>query len=129
MVKRPAAVLAFVLLCLLQPCRSHCASLPSLLAAASPEDSQFTMEGKITDKSAGKLTLNSGDNMLMYVFYDDKTEIKKKDGSAGTVQDLHIGLTISVAGNLADSGEITAKKIEIRGDGSENKSAGGIPLR
>ena len=73
----------------------------------------FTLEGKITEKSAGKLTVSSGENMIFHVLYNDKTEIKKKDGSPGSAQDLHIGLRISVAGDLAESGEITAKKIEI----------------
>ena len=87
----------------------------------------FTLEGKITEKSAGKLTVSSGENMIFHVLYNDKTEIKKKDGSPGTAQDLHIGVRISVAGDLAESGEITAKKIEIEGEGSENKSTGQNP--
>jgi len=76
------------------------------------------LEGKITEKTAGKLTVSTGENMIFHVLYNDKTEIKKKDGSPGTAQDLHTGLRISVAGDLAESGEITAKKIEIEGEGS-----------
>jgi hypothetical protein len=87
----------------------------------------FTLEGKITEKAAGKLTVSGGENIIFHVLYNDKTEIRKKDGSPGTAQDLHIGLRISVAGNLAESGEITARKIDIEGEGSENKSAGAIP--
>jgi hypothetical protein len=79
------------------------------------------MEGKITDKSAGKLTINSGDNIIFHVLYNESTEIKKKDGTPGTPQDLQIGVKISVAGSLAESGEITAKKIEIEAGGSEKQ--------
>ena len=93
---------------------------PSRLLAAQPQDN-FTLEGKISEKSAGKLTVTSGENMLFHVLYNDKTEIRKKDGSPGTAQDLHIGVTISVAGDLADSGEITARTIDIQGEGSEKQ--------
>ena len=97
-------------------------SLPGWGAPPPPaQDSDFTMEGKITDKGAGKLTINSGDNIIFHVLYNDKTEIKKKDGSVGTAEDLHIGLTISVAGNLAENGEITAKTISIEAQASENQ--------
>jgi hypothetical protein len=81
----------------------------------------FTMEGKITEMTAGKLTISSGENMIFHVLYNDKTEIKKKDGSPGAAQDLHPGLSISVEGDLAESGEITAKKITIEGEGSEKQ--------
>jgi hypothetical protein len=67
--------------------------------------------------------------MIFHVLYNDKTEIRKKDGSPGAAADLHIGLRISVAGDLAESGEITAKKIDIEPETPENKSAGEIPGR
>jgi len=81
----------------------------------------FTLEGKITEKTAGKLTVSSGENIIFHVLYNDKTEIRKKDGNPGAAQDLHTGLRISVAGDLAESGEITAKRIEIEGEGSEKQ--------
>ena len=59
--------------------------------------------------------------MIFHVLYNDKTEIKKKDGSPGTGQDLRTGVKISVAGDLAESGEITAKKIEIEGESSDKQ--------
>ena len=89
----------------------------------SAQSSDFTMEGKITDRSPGRLTINSGDNIIFHVLYNEKTEVAKRDGSAGTVQDLHIGVTIEVAGDLAESGEITARKITIEAEGPEKKSA------
>jgi hypothetical protein len=97
-------------------------SSPHATPTALPQDeSNFTLEGKITEKSAGKLTVSSGENMIFHVLYNDKTEIKKKDGSTGTGQDLRIGVKISVAGDLAESGEITAKKIEIEGESSDKQ--------
>ncbi|HTS70505.1 MAG TPA: DUF5666 domain-containing protein [Terriglobia bacterium] len=100
---------------------------PGAVAAASPQDMNFTLEGKITDKSEGKLTVSSSENIIFHVLFNDKTEIKKKDGSPGTAQDLHVGLKISVAGDLAESGEITAKKIDIEPEGSDNRSAPQVP--
>ena len=127
MVMRRVAVLAGFLLCTLQFSRTTFAAPPSAVPTASAQEMNFTLEGKITEKTAGKLTVSSGENMIFHVLYNDKTEIRKKDGSLGTAQDLRTGLRISVAGDLAESGEITAKKIAIEGEGSENKSAGEIP--
>jgi hypothetical protein len=81
----------------------------------------FTLEGKITEMTEGKLTVSGGQNMIFQVLYNDKTEIKKKDGTPGTAQDLHTGLRIAVEGDLADSGEITAMKIEIEAEGSQKQ--------
>jgi hypothetical protein len=117
MVTRRVAVLAGFLLCTLQLSATTLSSPPSAVPTPSAQD-YFTLEGKITEKTAGKLTVSTGENMIFHVLYNDKTEIKKKDGSPGTAQDLHTGLRISVAGDLAESGEITAKKIEIEGEGS-----------
>ena len=78
-----------------------------------PQESNFTLEGKITEKSAGKLTLSTTDNIIFHVRYDDKTEIKRADGSAGAGADLKVGQTVSVVGELAETWEIIAKKIEI----------------
>ena len=60
---------------------------------SAQDENNFTLEGKITEKTAGKLTVSTGENMIFHVLYNDKTEIKKKDGSPGTAQDLHTGLT------------------------------------
>ena len=111
MITRRAAVFAGLLLCTWP-------FSPSTFALSPGQESNFTLEGTITEKSPGKLTVSSGENIIFHVLYTDKTEIKKKDGSAGTAQDLHTGLKISVAGDLAESGEITASKIAIEGEGS-----------
>jgi hypothetical protein len=118
---RCLAVLAGFLLCALQLSATTLSSAPSAVPTPSVQDMNFTLEGKITEKTAGKLTVSSGENMIFHVLYNDKTEIRKKDGSLGTAQDLHTGLRISVAGDLAESGEITAQKIAIEGEGSEKQ--------
>ena len=122
MVTRRIAVLASFLFFTLQFSGTILSSPPSLTPTPSAQDDMnFTLAGKITDKSPGKLTISTGENMIFHVLYNDKTEIKKKDGSPGTGQDLHIGLTISVAGDLAENGEITAKKIAIEPGGLEKQ--------
>ena len=121
MVKSRVAVLAGFLLCAWQFSGTIFASPRSTVPTAAAQEMNFTLQGKITNKSEGKLTVSSGENMIFHVIYNDKTEIKKKDGSPGTPQDLHIGLTISVAGNLEESGIITAKTIEIKDPGSEKQ--------
>jgi hypothetical protein len=119
MVTRRVALFAGFLLCTLPfSSRMTLSSTPSAAPASFGQDMNFTLQGKITEKTANKLTVSGDSNIIFHVLFNDKTVIKKKDGSAGTAQDLHIGLTISVAGDLAESGEITAAKIEIEGDGS-----------
>jgi len=112
--RRAAIVIASLFAGLLLVHSAFTFSPPTL----SAQDMNFTLEGKITAKSEGKLTISSGENMIFHVLYNDKTEIKKKDGTPGTAQDLHTGLSVAVAGDLAESGEITAKTIEIEGEGS-----------
>jgi uncharacterized protein DUF5666 len=78
------------------------------------QESSFTLEGKISEKAGDRLTISTTDNIIFHVRYDDKTEIKRADGSAGTTTDLKVGQTVAVAGELTESGEIIAKKIEIK---------------
>jgi hypothetical protein len=96
----------------------------SSVAFSSAQDMNFTLEGKITSNAANKLTVSTEENMVFHVLYNEKTEIKKKDGSPGTAKDLQVGIRVAVAGDLAESGEITAKRIEIQTERSEKKSAG-----
>jgi hypothetical protein len=109
---RRVAALSYCLLFILQLSRILLAFPPSPVASG-PDEMNFTLEGKITEKTPGKLTVSSGENVIFHVLYNEQTEIRKKDGSVGNGEDLHTGLMISVAGDLAESGEITAKKIEI----------------
>lgn len=117
MVRNRVAILASLLFAVSQPFQIPLLHTAGPATAVWADEMNFTVEGKITEKTAGKLTVSSGENMIFHVLYNDKTEIKKKDGSSGTEGDLHTGLTISVAGDLAESGEITAKRIEIEAEG------------
>ena len=74
----------------------------------------FTVEGKINTLDQNKLTLNSEENMIFHVRYDDKTEFKSDDGSPASSKDLRVGLKVRVEGDLTESGEIVAQKIELR---------------
>lgn len=85
----------------------------SAMAMASPQQSAFTVEGKITEVAAGKLTLSSDQNMIFHVLYDDKTEIKDKDGKALTAQDLKKNVNVRAEGDFTESGEIKAARITV----------------
>jgi hypothetical protein len=119
---RRLAILIALLFCTSPLCFTALGDLPDIASAPPAQEIDFTMEGKISEMSPGKLTLSGGgDNIIYHVLYNDKTQIKKKDGSAGTAQDLRIGLKVYVAGGLAESGEITASKIEIQSEGAEKQ--------
>jgi hypothetical protein len=113
------AILASLLLCALPISRPVVATPMAMPALAAQND--FTLEGKITDKTGSKLTVSTGENIIFHVVYNDQTEIKKKDGSPGAGQDLHTGVRIAVVGDLAESGEITASKISIEPESSEKQ--------
>ncbi len=80
----------------------------------------FTVEGKINRLEPKKITLSTEENMLFHVLYDDKTEIRRKDGSAGTAKDLRVGIVIHVEGDLSESGEILAHRIAIQEEPSKH---------
>ena len=88
------------------------ADVPPLLLRAQAMN--FTVEGKITKQAPGKLTISSGENIIFHVRYDEKTDIKKSDGSPGTAMDLRVGVVVRVEGELTESGEIIAARIEIQ---------------
>jgi len=87
------------------------ARVAKTLRAAQAEN--FTVEGKINTLDHNKLTLNTEENMLFHVRWDDKTEFKNEDGSPAGSKDLRVGLRIRVEGDLTESGEIVAQKIEL----------------
>jgi hypothetical protein len=91
------------------------ACLPPLPAAAPPfqQGSNFTLEGKITEQSKGKLTVNMEGNIIMHVSYDAQTGIYRKDGSAGSANDLKVGTTVKVKGQLNASGVLEAQRIDL----------------
>jgi hypothetical protein len=78
------------------------------------QEMNFTVEGKINTLGQNKLTLNSEENIIFHVRYDEKTEFKSDDGSPAGSKDLRVGLRIRVEGDLTESGEIVAKKIELQ---------------
>jgi hypothetical protein len=82
---------------------------PSSLA----QESGFTLEGKVTQKSEGKLTVSTEENIVFHVRYDEKTDIRLKEGAQGSDKDLKVGLKVRVEGELSESGEIVARKIEV----------------
>jgi predicted NAD/FAD-binding protein len=88
---------------------------PGSLTRAQGQGSNFDLEGKITQQSKGKLTVDSGQGILFHVTYDDTTSMVREDSTAGSEQDLKIGERVHVLGELEDSGEIKAKRIEIEG--------------
>jgi len=87
--------------------KAHAEAQPSRLV----QESGFTLEGKVTEKSEGKLTVSTGENIVFHVRYDEKTDIRLKDGTQGSGKDLKAGLTVRVEGDLRESGEILAHKI------------------
>lgn len=87
-------------------------SLP-VSAFQNQQGAGFNLEGKITEHTAGKLTVSGQDNMVFHVAYDEKTQIHRKDGSAGTPQDLKVGETIKVEGELNPAGLVEAHRIDL----------------
>ncbi len=93
-------------------------AVPGGRAATLPQEQpmSFTVEGKINRLELKKITLSTEENMVFHVLYDDKTEIRRKDGSAGTPKDLRVGIVIHVEGDLSESGEILAHRITIQSE-------------
>jgi hypothetical protein len=85
-------------------------SRPAALSGQAPN---FNLEGKISDLAPGKLTLSTQDNMIFHVRYTEKTRITRADGSPGSAKDFKLGLTVHVAGDLEESGELDAAEIHI----------------
>lgn len=98
-----------------------CFPMPDV-AATVPQEMNFTAEGKITKQSPGKLTLRTEGNMLFRVSYNEKTEIKRQDGSAGSAKDLRVGIRIRVEGELTEAGEVLAQKIEVTQEDSARQA-------
>jgi len=90
--------------------------LGSFLAYPAPAQqgsSNFDLEGKITERSKNRLTVDTGQGILFHVTFDDKTSIERADSSAGSEADLKVGAKIHAIGELQDSGDVQAQKIEI----------------
>lgn len=87
--------------------------------APPPPDISFSVNGTITEKSPGKLTVDSGQNMLFTVKYDSTTQIQLDDGGPAKDSDLRVGIKILAKGTLTEAGDVIAKTITI-----ESKSKG-----
>ena len=85
----------------------------ALRAFQADQAMNFTMEGKVNTLGQNKLTLRAEENVIFHVRYDDKTEFKSDDGSPATSKDLRVGLRIRVEGDLTESGEIVAQRIQL----------------
>ncbi|MGH9352469.1 MAG: DUF5666 domain-containing protein [Terriglobia bacterium] len=111
---RPLAAMIFLAsLTILPPLPPRTARASALLTPAQDQNSQFNLEGKITDLSPGKLTVSTEDNIIFHVTYGDKTEIHRKDGTAGSAKDLSEGEKIKVDGMLTPAGVIEAQRIDL----------------
>jgi len=88
-------------------------ALLGLPARAQQGGSNFDLEGKITQRSKNRLTVDTGQGILFHVTFDDKTSIVRADCSAGSEEDLKVGVKVHAIGELQDSGDIQAQKIEI----------------
>jgi len=78
-----------------------------------PQDISFSVNGTITERSAGTLTVDSGQNMLFTVKYDSSTNIQHKDGSPAEAAELRVGVKILAKGALTEAGDVIAKVITI----------------
>jgi hypothetical protein len=78
------------------------------------QGTNFTVEGKVNTLGQNKLTLRAEENIIFHVRYDEKTEFKNDDGSPASSKDLRVGLKIRVEGDLTESGEIVAQRIELK---------------
>ena len=85
-------------------------------ALAALQNSPFDLNGTIHDASKGKFTVDSGQGIFFHVVYDDKTPIVRADGSAGSADDLKVRATVHVIGDLGETGEVKASRIEIVGE-------------
>ena len=81
---------------------------------SSGQAMNFTLEGKINTLGQNKFTVRAEENIIFHVSYNDKTEFKSDDGNPATSKDLKVGLQVRVEGDLTESGEIVAQRIELQ---------------
>jgi hypothetical protein len=109
-----AASLCVPLVILLSSCAwDSCSQARAAKSLPAEQAMNFTLEGKINTLDHNKLTVHTEENIIFHVTYDDKTEFKSDDGSPASSKDLRVGLMIKVDGDLTESGEILAQKIEV----------------
>lgn len=106
-------VLAVTLVVALPSMRASAQIVPNNSFVSAQDAMPFSLQGKITRLEAGKFTVNTEENILFHVRYDDKTSITLPDGSAGSEKDLKTGTWVQVRGDLEESGEIAAATIKL----------------
>jgi hypothetical protein len=105
--------LGVILLLCLAPARSFIPCPIALVAQASPQAMDFTIEGSITRHEPGKLVIRAEGNMTFHARYDEHTSIERADGSAAAAGDLRVGVKVRIEGELPESGEIIAHRITL----------------
>ena len=107
------AIVLFVLIDINSHPRAGEAGAAAPASGAAFQAMSFTLEGKITERKSGKLIVSTEENIVFHVNYGKNTEIKRHDGSQGSEKDLRVDVRIKVEGDLAESGEIESRRIEI----------------
>jgi hypothetical protein len=109
--------LTFVALC------AVCLTVSLSHAVGASQGSNFDLSGTIHDASKGKFTVDSGQGIFFHVVYDDKTAIVRADGTTGSAADLKVGATVHVVGDLGETGEVKATRIEMAGETKKEPNA------
>lgn len=112
---RIAAAKMIVLAWLALTCLTFASSLPARAGlAAQDQPMNFTLQGTITKLETETFIVSTEENIIFHVRHNDKTSIEHADGTPASAKDLRVGTKVRVEGDLTESGEIVAKKIEIQ---------------
>jgi hypothetical protein len=103
-----------------------CWSLVNLVAQPLPQGTNFDLEGTISHQEAGKLTIDSGGNIIFHATYTADTAIVHADGKPASEKDLKVGVKVHILGDLQESGEVKAQRIEIEDGKKDSASAAGL---
>lgn len=94
----------------------------SPLSFPSQQADSFDLEGKISQQSQGRLTVDQGQGILFHVVYDEHTVIVGPAGKPGTGQDFKVGGRVHVLGDFNESGEVKARRIEVQAADTDGSS-------
>lgn len=97
--------------------------------APHPQDSNFDLSGTIAKQSPGRLMVDTGQGIFFRVSWTEATSIVRADGNSGSGQDLKVGVKVHVLGELEESGEVKARRIEIQGEESKGSPPAVASLR
>jgi len=99
-------------------------AVAAVAAPPTPQGTNFDLEGTISRHEAGKLTIDTGGNIIFHATYTADTPILHADGKPATEKDLKVGVKVHILGDLQESGEVKAQRIEIE-DGASKKDSSG----